>query len=457
MAKKSNQKYYIGVDVGGTKILAALTRASGKILARKRCPTPRNAQPDEVLATVVGVIDELLAGKKLNRKAVRAIGLAVPGVVDAERGRVVVTPNMNLSGFDIADRLKKHFDATIAVGNDVNLGTLGEQWLGAAAFADSAVGIFVGTGIGGGIIVNGRLVTGHRGAAAEVGHMRVQKDGPTCGCGGKGCLEALASRTAIERELRGGIAAGRKTVLTDMLKGDMSVIRSSVLKRALAEKDELVVEVMTRAAETLGDACLELRHILDPEVIVLGGGVVEACKGFILPIVERTIAADPLAPDLKGGKVVVSTLGDDAVALGGVVLAQQAEGRDPFAKSRKTLHRYPFLTESGDHSVTVDGVCYTEDIIIHVDGKVNKRSKVEDAESVSPHQIDRKDVKSVCSGKPSIVIIGTGHCGGAALTEKAEEFLVRHGVSYDVLPTGEAVSIYNAIKGNKAALIHVRS
>ena len=452
--KRKSVKRFIGVDIGGTKILAVLARASGKILARKRCATPRDGQPDEVLATVVGLIDELLAAEDLKRDAIRAIGLAVPGIVDEKLGRVVVTPNMNLDGFDVADRLRNHFKAVIAVGNDVNLGTLGEQWLGAAALADSAVGIFVGTGIGGGIIINGRLLAGHRGAAGEVGHMRVLKNGPLCGCGGHGCLEALASRTAIERDLRAAIDAGRPTVLTQMLQGNLGLIRSNVLKRALEQNDALVAEVMGRAAETLGDACVELRHLLDPEVIVLGGGVVEACKAFILPIVQRTIAADPLAPNLKGGRIVVEPLGDDAVVLGGIFLALQACGRDPFAKSRRATLRYPLLAAGDGRSLTVDGAAFDADLAIRVDGKVLRRAKLlKKLHSPSPHAIDCEELQQVCKGKPSVLIVGAA-CG-AVLTPRAEEFLQRRGVTYELLSPGDAVSAYNAIKGRKAVLIHL--
>jgi len=216
MAKKKIGKIYLGIDIGGTKILAALARPSGKILARQRCATPRNAPPEEVLQTVVALVHQLLDAAKVRRRALQGIGLAVPGIVDPHEGRVVITPNMNLSGFEIVPPIESEFNVPVALGNDVNLGTLGEQWLGNAALADSAVGIFVGTGIGGGIIIDGRLINGHRGAAAEVGHLRMEKGGPRCGCGQHGCLEALASRTAIERDIRQAVANGRTTMLTTL-------------------------------------------------------------------------------------------------------------------------------------------------------------------------------------------------------------------------------------------------
>jgi len=322
--------------------------------------------------------------------------------------------------------------------------------------ADSAVGIFVGTGIGGGIIIDGKLLLGHRGAAGEVGHMAIQKDGPRCGCGSRGCLEALASRTAIERDLRAGVAAGRRTLLPELCQGNLSVIRSSVLKRALTENDDLVREVVTAAAETLGAACLQIRHLLDPEVIVLGGGVIEACKFFILPIVQAAGASDPRVGTHSGGKVVGSTRGDDAVVLGAVALAQQEEGRDPLAKSRKAQRQYPVLGDLTAESITVGQKTYDEDVFIRVNGKAGRRAKVRDKTQIlSPQHIGLTELKSVCKGRPSILIIGTGHAGTASLTKEAEDFLLRRGITYEMLPTPEAVKTYNAVKGRKAALIHV--
>jgi len=454
---KSGGKVYLGVDVGGTKILAVLARPSGKVLGRKRCATPRTADPEDTLKALVDVTRELLEENQVAPEQLRGMGVAVPGVCDAAEGRVIVTPNMNLTGFPMVARLRKTYRVPIALGNDVNLGTLGEQWLGAAAMADSAVGIFVGTGIGGGIIIEGKLVTGHAGAAAEIGHVRMEKDGPLCGCGNRGCFEALASRTAIERDIRQAVAAGRTTVLTRMVGDDLSIIRSSVLKKALEEQDQLVTEVVSQAARTMGEACRQIRHMLDPEVIILGGGVVEACKYFIVPLVQQTLRDDPFSGKRPGGRIVVSTLGDDAVALGAVALAQQQRGRDPFAKARKSAQQYPLLLANQPGSVAADGTTYTEDIYVRVDGKISRRSKLHADGTGRPlDQIAAEELKGVCKDQPSILVIGTGFRGAATLTDDGEHFLRKRGITYEMLPSTEAAETYNAIKGRKAALIHVQ-
>ena len=324
--KNRRSALYVGVDVGGTNITTALVRASGEILARKRNRTPRDGAAKDALAAILLTIEQLLEEAAVKPNALAAIGLGVPGIVDPDRGLVVATPNMNLSGLKVVRPVEKRFGCPVALGNDVDLGTLGEKWLGAAQGARSAVGIFVGTGIGGAVISEGRLVRGARNAAGEIGHIVMEIGGPLCGCGNRGCLEALASRTAIERDIRQAVDAGETTVLTELLDGDLSVIRSKALKKALNRDDPLVTRVMRRAAEVLGHACLTVRHLLDPEVIVIGGGVVEACGGFVMPIVEEVLASDALPGAKAGGKVVVSALGDDAGVLGAVALAMELVG-----------------------------------------------------------------------------------------------------------------------------------
>jgi len=329
VGKQGREKLYLGVDVGGTKILAALVAPSGEIVARERRETPREEPPRASVKAILAAMDGALAAAGVGASRLAAIGLAIPGVVDPDRGRVVVTPNMNLSGVQIASAVRKVYPVPVALGNDVNLGTLGEKWLGAARRARSAVGIFVGTGIGGGVIVDGRLVRGAREAAGEIGHIVMLPGGPRCGCGNHGCLEALASRSAIERELRAGMAAGRRTGLGKLIGRRRGPIKSKVLRRALKARDPLATEVIRRAAEILGYACLTVRHLVDPDVIVLGGGVIEACGGFVLPIVQKIVKADALPGARKGGEVVESELGDDAVALGAAALAMEAVGKSP--------------------------------------------------------------------------------------------------------------------------------
>jgi len=453
---KRREPQYVGIDVGGTNITTALTLADGRIIARRRQRTPREGRPQDTLAVIIRTVEELLDQANARAKDLSAIGLGVPGVVEPREGLVVITPNMNLSPLHIVQPMEKHFGVPVALDNDVNLGTLGEHWLGAARGAASAVGIFVGTGIGGGVISDGRLVRGARHAAGEIGHIVMQVGGPLCGCGNRGCLEAIASRSAIERDIRDAVAAGRETMLTQELDGDLSRIRSKPLKRALKAEDPVVTEVMRNASEVIGYACLTVRHLLDPEVIVLGGGVVEACGEFMLPIVEGILADDKLPAAREGGRLVRSELGDDAVVLGAVALALEHTGAELRHPSQDARAPYPYIGDVQFGRVTIGGDVYTRDVYIRANGKVKKRRKKAAKELYgTSHVIGPEELEKVCKGSPEILIIGTGHSGQVSLSAPAEEFLRKNGIAHRAVPTSELAAAYNGAEGRKAALIHV--
>lgn len=327
---KFKERLYLAQDVGGTKMQASLIGESGKIYDRFRSPTPRAGRAALLLKAIQENIHQILKTNELGPKSLQAIALAIPGVVDPASGKLVVAPNLGIRNLNLARPLRQAFRVPVVLGNDTDLGTLGECWLGAGRKAASAVGIFVGTGIGAGFVQEKRLYRGASEAALEIGHMIMQVDGPLCGCGGRGCFEALASRTAIEREIRQAVKDGQKTILTKLLEGDLKLIRSSSLRKALNKKDRLVMKIVSQAARIHGLACLNIRHLFDPEVIIMGGGVLEACHEFMLPIIQETVAQDPLRGARAGAKVVLSKLGDDAVVLGAVAQARMAVGRSPF-------------------------------------------------------------------------------------------------------------------------------
>jgi len=450
------RRQYLGVDIGGTKIQASLVEEAGAILGREKCLTPRDGGPDQVVATIENVIEQVLEDQELQPDNLTAIGVAVPGVVDPKTGRVVVTPNMNLTGVALGPHLKTRFKVPVALGNDCNLGALGETWLGSARKAKSAMAILLGTGIGGGFVQQGKLWRGARESASEIGHIVMQIGGPQCGCGNRGCFEALAGRAAIERDLREAIAAGRKSVLSEILEGDLSMIRSGALRKALEAGDELVTEVMRRASEILGHACLTVRHLLDPEVIVLGGGVVEACSDFIMPIAENIVGSDRLPGAREGGQVLLSALGDDAVVLGAVALARRHVDRDPFKKRFAVQQTYPEITRPRFGEITVGKKTYAHDVVITVDGKVKKRKKALAKELYgSSHTIGPKELEKVCRGGPAVLFVGTGHSGLAELNEDARRYLALRSIECQALPTPETAEAYTRCGERKAALIHV--
>jgi glucokinase len=312
-------EYFIGIDVGGTKIAVGLVSAKGEILAREKAPTPKEFSPKKTLQLIRDLVEEALFDRKIKPRQLEGIGVGIPGIVD-EKNRIIRTPNMNLSQINLIKNLKKDFKTRIVLGNDANLGTLGEKWLGAGRKADNVIGIFIGTGVGVGVINDNKLLMGYNGAASEVGHMIVNPEGPLCSCGNRGCLEAYAGRWAIERDIKAGLNSGRRSIVPDLIDGKIRLIKSKILAKSLEKNDPLVKEVLTGSSEILGLACISLRHIFDPELIILGGGVIEACGDFMLPLIRKTAYKDSFFRGLKEYRIIISKLGDDAIILGAVAL-----------------------------------------------------------------------------------------------------------------------------------------
>ncbi len=454
--KGAAERLYLGVDVGGTKVLAAVVSESGEIVQRQRRPTPRTGGPEQVLAVMEAVMADVMQEAKVESSRLTAIGVAVPGVVDPDAARVIVTPNMSLTGVALGAHLESCFHVPVAVGNDGNLGTLGESWLGSARKARSAIGSWVGTGIGAGLVQRGKLWRGARESAGEIGHIVMQIGGPKCGCGNLGCLEALASRSAIERDIRQALASGRASLLGELAGGDLSVIRSGAIRKALKAEDALVSEVVRHASEVLGYACLTVRHLVDPEVIVLGGGLIEAWCVFMMPIIENVVGCDRLPGARQAGRVLLSALGDDAVMLGAVALARKRSGRNPFKKRFAVRPAYFEISRVDFGEVEIGGKCYTHDVYIPVGGKVKARDKSLAKKNYGDaHVVGPKELELVCKGGPEVLFVGTGKEGKGQLTDDARRYLAQRAIHCEVLPSAELAAAYNKSKQRKAALIHV--
>jgi len=229
-----------------------------------------------------------------------------------------------------------------------------------------------------------------------------------------------------------------------------------MIRKALEAEDELVCEVMRHAAEVIGYACLTVRHLIDPEAIVFGGGVIEACSDFIMPIVEHVVGRDPLSGAREGGRVLLSALGDDAVSLGAVAAARKLVGRSPFKRKFFVGPVYPEINRFTFGEITVDEKSYNRDITISVGGKVKKRD--EDAAKElhgSAHTVGPKELEKICRGGPEMLFIGAGKSNCVELTDDARRFLAQRSIQFEILPTAKAVESYNRSKLRKAALMHV--
>lgn len=319
--KSANTKYVIGIDMGGTKILAALVDHNGKILAREKKKVLDHSV-NAILNNVVACVDSVCKQAGAKRQEVAGIGIGAPGTLDFDTGTVIFAPNIKWRSVPLKALLEKEVNIKTFVDNDVNLGTLGEHTYGVGKGVQDAIGIFIGTGIGGGVIIGGRLFYGFNKTAGEIGHMVLKPDGPKCGCGNRGCLEALASRTAIAHRIWRAIQKGKKTVVTSMVKKESEIV-SGILAEAVKQKDRVTMKALSKAAQYIGIAVGNLINIINPQMFILGGGVMEALGTFMLPLIRKQAQENSFPHCFKGIKICAAKLGDDAGVLGGAALVWQ--------------------------------------------------------------------------------------------------------------------------------------
>ena len=315
----------VGIDLGGTKIAGAVVDPAGRIRHRVFKLTAAKDGPKAVLDRIVDVARESVRDAGLELEDMLAVGIGSPGPLDPDAGVVVHSPN--LPGWDrvrVKDHVQDALGRPVFMDNDCNVATLAEHVLGAGSGVSDLIGLFLGTGIGGGVIIANRVHRGFSKQGGELGHVVVDVNGPKCGCGQRGCVEALASRQVICREIVEAVRKGRKSVITET---DPAKLRTTLLAQALAENDPLVREVMTKAMEYLGVAVASIAHVVSPEMVILGGGILEALNDEMLAAVESSARKRALPLVMDGVKFVRAQLGEDAGVLGAAVLARQALAR----------------------------------------------------------------------------------------------------------------------------------
>ncbi len=326
----SEKVYALGIDLGGTKTLAAVIDVtSGAVIASARKRTRAERGQDFVSQRTTELATAALNAAKISTDQITGIGIGAAGQIDRKRGVIIDAPNLGVKNMQVGDLLGKHFGKPVAVGNDVEVAALGEYIHGAGKGYDNFVCIFVGTGIGSGIVQNGRMYTGLSGTAGEIGHMIVMADGRLCGCGGRGCLEAYASRTAITRAIMADIHHGRSSLLADdavrQLKEGETIIRSGILASAIQQKDELTIEIVREAANYLGYGLGSVMNFYNPDCIILGGGVIEAVDLLFETAVYRARKVALSSPARKT-PIVKSKLGDFSGVVGAACLGAETAG-----------------------------------------------------------------------------------------------------------------------------------
>ena len=321
-ASSTGRSLYVGVDLGGTKTLAVLTDADLGVIGQDTAPTAADRPPDDVVDTIVDLARALVREAGHQPAQLAGLGIAFAGLYDVHRDVVDTAPNLpGWEGYPLRTELAARLGVPTALGNDVNLAALAEHRLGAGRGVRDMLFVAVGTGIGGGLVLGGELYQGKSSVAGEIGHMALESEGPVCNCGRTGCLEALASGTALPRLAQSRMNAGQTSILTQLCGGRTDAMTGEMVFEAARQGDALAGAVIADAARSLGAGLANLLNLLNPDMIVIGGGVASEWASYVVPAIEH-MERTAFPHVVRDVSVVPSQLGGLASALGAVALAQ---------------------------------------------------------------------------------------------------------------------------------------
>lgn len=318
------KKYSIGIDLGGTKILIGLVeKESGKVVSHIKKKTKKEKGPENIVRKMVEGVEELLEGSGKSFTEISSIGIGSAGQIDRKNGIIIGAPNLDCYNLNLKEILQNKFNIPVFVGNDVEVATIGEQKFGAGKGCADFVCVFVGTGIGSAIVKNGHIIYGATGTAGELGHIIVDLNGRPCACGAHGCLEAYASRSAIETRIEGALKKGRKSCISEYLE-EGKAITSSMIRKSIEREDELVTQCVSEASEYLSGGLASVINLINPELIILGGGLIEAVDYFYKQTIKKAKSKSLPVPaeKIRFSKTI---LGDYSGVIGAALLDEREE------------------------------------------------------------------------------------------------------------------------------------
>lgn len=309
------------VDLGGSKIVSVVADAQGRILSRDLRETPAAKAPEPVIEAVLESLHRVIAGAGKRASQIAGIGLGAPGISSPETGVVSTPPNLpGWQEVPLRDIVARKMGLPTRLINDANAAALGELLFGAARGARNFIYITISTGIGGGIVIDGKLYFGASGAAGEVGHMTIVDDGPRCTCGNRGCWEQMASGTALAREARKRIGEGTATIILDIAGGDIARVTAETVSQALMRGDTLAKELVSRTSYYLGVGFATLINVFNPELIVIGGGLANIGDKLLDPA-YREAGERVFKESFRAVRFVPAELGADSGVLGAAAWA----------------------------------------------------------------------------------------------------------------------------------------
>ncbi len=311
------KKYYVGIDLGGTFIKGGVVDSNGKILAEGKVPTESALGGEKVVENIANLAKDLVKKSGVDSAAIVGLGMGVPGMIDSEAGNVIYSNNLDWTNFHIAEKVAALTGFEVKIANDANVAALGEVKFGAAKAYDDVIMLTLGTGVGGGIVVDGKLVEGNKGAGAELGHSVVEFGGEQCTCGRKGCLEAYASATAIIRDTRRTMEAHKDSKMWE-IGGTQQVTGKTAFD--YKDKDVYAKEVVDTYIQKLACGITNFANIFRPQAVLLGGGVCAQGDDLVKPL--QTLLDEELFAGAMGPKVEIITaeLGNTAGLLGAAAL-----------------------------------------------------------------------------------------------------------------------------------------
>ncbi|MEX2214322.1 MAG: ROK family protein [Phycisphaeraceae bacterium] len=315
---KSDNRLFIGVDLGGTNVAVGAVDAKNKVVVRDKKKTKAEEGTKSVIERIVKLVKDVAEQAKVPLDQIGGLGIGAPGAVDMNKGVVLNAVNLRWTNFPLAAALKDELKIPVTVDNDVNVGTWGEHVAGAAKDYDDLLGVFVGTGIGGGLVLGGQLYHGHYFTAGEIGHTVLFGDSPL----GMRTLENRASRTAMANTLKQLILSNHESEIFKLTEGNLDAIRSGVLSKALKAEDPLAMTVIRQSAAYVGISIANTLTLLSLPCAVVGGGAMEALGDVYLKWVKQSFEEHVFPQKLRSAKILASKLGDDAGVVGAADLAR---------------------------------------------------------------------------------------------------------------------------------------
>lgn len=315
--------YYIGIDLGGTKIAAGIVDENGKIIHKDSLPTGRTRESQAIVDDICLIIKKMLTEAEISKDQIHSVGVGSPGSLDREQGMIIANFNLRFRYVPLKEAIQKVIDVPVFVENDANCAAIAESIAGSTKGAEHAMIVTIGTGIGGGIIINNKLYIGVNGAGGELGHVVIQLNGEACTCGRKGCWESYSSATALIRQTKDMAEKYPSSKIWELVGGDIDKVDAKVAFDAAKLGDEAGIKVVDEYIDILAEALSNMVNIFQPEVIAIGGGVSKEGENLLTPLREKMKGRTFFIGDLQSTRIVEAQMGNDAGIVGAALISKR--------------------------------------------------------------------------------------------------------------------------------------